>query len=155
MAKTKVRRVRVGTRLSVELRAQLTKYCAASGISERTVIEDALSKHLHNDDNTALIVRRLDRTNRELAHAQRDLELLSEAFGRYEPPPRARAAHAELVLLLDALRTNPTDVEGAVTVEIARVRRLYDDILRERYDRLAGVGDRDRGRVGARRIHGP
>jgi hypothetical protein len=83
MAKTKVRRVRVGTRLSVELRAQLTKYCAASGISERTVIEDALSKHLHNDDNTALIVRRLDRTNRELAHAQRDLELLSEAFGRY------------------------------------------------------------------------
>ena len=60
----------------------------------------------------------------------------SEAFGRYEPPPRARAAHAELVLLLDALRTNPTDVEGAVTVEIARVRRLYDDILRERYDRV-------------------
>jgi DNA helicase-2/ATP-dependent DNA helicase PcrA len=60
----------------------------------------------------------------------------SGAFGRYEPPPRARAAHAELVLLLDALRTNPTDVEGAVTVEIARVRRLYDDILRERYDRV-------------------
>src|ERR1017187_1025700 len=60
----------------------------------------------------------------------------SEAFGRYEPPPRARAAHAELVLLLDALRTNPTDVEGAVTVEIARVRRLYDGILRERYDRV-------------------
>ena len=28
------------------------------------------------------------------------------------------------------------DVEGAVTVEIARVRRLYDDILRERYDRV-------------------
>ena len=83
MAKTKVRRVRISTRLSVELRAQLTKYCAASGISERTVIEDALSKHLHNDDNTALIVRRLDKIDRELAHARRDLELLSEAFGRY------------------------------------------------------------------------
>jgi DNA helicase-2/ATP-dependent DNA helicase PcrA len=60
----------------------------------------------------------------------------SDAFGRYEPPPRARAAHAELVLLLDALRTGPADAEGAVTVEIARVRRLYDDILRERYDRV-------------------
>jgi hypothetical protein len=83
MAKTKARRVRVGTRLSVELRAQLTKYCAASGISERTVIEDALSKHLNNDDNTALIVRRLDKIDRELAHDHRDLELLSEAFGRY------------------------------------------------------------------------
>ena len=60
----------------------------------------------------------------------------SDAFGRYEPPPRARAAHASLVQLLDALRTSPADVEGAVTVEIARVRRLYDDILRERYDRV-------------------
>ncbi|MGH7655145.1 MAG: ATP-dependent helicase [Gemmatimonadaceae bacterium] len=60
----------------------------------------------------------------------------SDAFGRYKPPPRARAAHTALVQLLDALRTSPADVEGAVTVEIARVRRLYDDILRERYDRV-------------------
>jgi DNA helicase-2/ATP-dependent DNA helicase PcrA len=60
----------------------------------------------------------------------------SGAFGRYEPPPRARLAHTALVQLLDALRKSPTDVDGAVTVEIARVRRLYDDILRERYDRV-------------------
>ncbi|HEY4118996.1 MAG TPA: ATP-dependent helicase, partial [Byssovorax sp.] len=60
----------------------------------------------------------------------------SDAFGRYEPPPRARAAHSALVQLLEALRSSPTDVEGAVTVEIARLRRLYDDILRERYDRV-------------------
>jgi DNA helicase-2/ATP-dependent DNA helicase PcrA len=59
-----------------------------------------------------------------------------EAFGRYQPPPRARAAHTALVQLLGALRNSPVDVEGAVTVEIARVRRLYDDILRERYDRV-------------------
>ena len=59
-----------------------------------------------------------------------------DAFGRYEPPPRARAAHGALAQLLDALRISPVDVEGAVTVEIARVRRLYDDILRERYDRV-------------------
>ena len=59
-----------------------------------------------------------------------------DAFGRYEPPPRARAAHDALSQLLDALRTSPADVEGAVTVEIALVRRLYDDILRERYDRV-------------------
>jgi DNA helicase-2/ATP-dependent DNA helicase PcrA len=60
----------------------------------------------------------------------------SDAFGQYAPPPRARAAHASLVQLLAALRSGPVDVEGAVTVEIARVRRLYDDILRERYDRV-------------------
>jgi predicted DNA-binding protein len=61
MATTKVRRVRVGTRLSVELRARLTKYCAASGISERTIIEDALRKYLDATDDTALLLRRFDR----------------------------------------------------------------------------------------------
>ena len=59
-----------------------------------------------------------------------------DAFARYEPPPRARAAHVALAQLLDLLRKSPTDIDGAVTVEIARVRRLYDDILRERYDRV-------------------
>jgi hypothetical protein len=83
MATTKVRRVRVGTRLSVELRARLTKYCAASGISERTIIEDALRKHLDSKDETTLFLRRLDRIERALARDHRDLELLSEAFGRY------------------------------------------------------------------------
>jgi hypothetical protein len=84
MAKTKVRRVRVGTRLSVDLRARLTQYCAASGISERTVIEDALNRRLGNtDDDTALLLRRFDHLERAVAHDHRDLELLSEAFGRY------------------------------------------------------------------------
>ena len=83
MATTKVRRVRVGTRLSVELRARLTKYCAASGISERTIIEDALRKYLDATDDTALLMRRFDRVDRALARDHRNLDLLSEAFGRY------------------------------------------------------------------------
>src|SRR5687767_14224018 len=59
----------------------------------------------------------------------------SAAFGRYAPPPRARAAHAALVTLLDELRSG-ADVEGrTLSAEIGHVRRLYDDILRERYDR--------------------
>ena len=83
MATTKVRRVRVGTRLSLELRNRLTKYCAASGISERTIIEDALRKYLDGTDDSALVLRRFDRMERALAKGHRDLELLSEAFGRY------------------------------------------------------------------------
>jgi hypothetical protein len=83
MATTKVRRIRVGTRLSLELRARLTKYCAASGISERTIIEDALRKYFDAADDTQLLLRRFDRVERALAHDHRDLELLSEAFGRY------------------------------------------------------------------------
>jgi DNA helicase-2/ATP-dependent DNA helicase PcrA len=60
----------------------------------------------------------------------------SAAFGRYAPPPRARAAHAALVDLLDALRFGPVLDERQVSAEIARVRLLYDNILRERYDRV-------------------
>jgi DNA helicase-2/ATP-dependent DNA helicase PcrA len=59
----------------------------------------------------------------------------SAAFGRYQPPPRARAAHSALVALLDELRSGrPTD-EAIVAAEIARVRLLYDNVLRERYDK--------------------
>jgi hypothetical protein len=83
MAMTKVRRVRLCTRLSIDLRARLSKYSAASGISESTVVEDALSKYLHSADDTTLILRRFDRVDREMARDRRDLELLSEAFGRY------------------------------------------------------------------------
>jgi hypothetical protein len=76
-------RVRVGTRLSIELRSRLSKYCDGSGISERAVIEDALNKYLHSADDTTLILRRFDRIEREMARDRRDLELLSEAFGQY------------------------------------------------------------------------
>ncbi len=60
----------------------------------------------------------------------------STAFGRYNPPPRAKAAHAALVNLLDALRGGPLEDKAQVAAEIARVRLLYDSILRERYDRV-------------------
>jgi DNA helicase-2/ATP-dependent DNA helicase PcrA len=59
----------------------------------------------------------------------------SAAFGRYTPPPRARAAHAALVKLLDELQSGPSADEAKVAADIARVRMLYDSILREKYDR--------------------
>ncbi len=58
-----------------------------------------------------------------------------KAFQRAAPPPRARAAHTALGLLLERLQNSP-DTEGSVAMDIARVRTLYDDILRERYDRV-------------------
>ncbi|MEO8909557.1 MAG: ATP-dependent helicase [Gemmatimonadaceae bacterium] len=60
----------------------------------------------------------------------------STAFGRYSPPARARAAHAALVGLLDGLRSGPAQDEAKVAADIARVRQLYDNILRERYDKV-------------------
>jgi DNA helicase-2/ATP-dependent DNA helicase PcrA len=60
----------------------------------------------------------------------------SSAFARYTPPPRARAAHTALVQLLDDLRRAPEADVPVVSADIARVRQLYDDILRQRYDRV-------------------
>lgn len=42
-----------------------------------------LRKYLEGTDDSALLVRRLDRLQRALALEHRDVELLSEAFGRY------------------------------------------------------------------------
>jgi DNA helicase-2/ATP-dependent DNA helicase PcrA len=60
----------------------------------------------------------------------------SAAFGRYSPPPRAKAAHTALVALLEGLRSGPAVDEAQVSADIARVRQLYDNLLRERYDKV-------------------
>jgi hypothetical protein len=82
--------VRIYTRLSHALRKHLLAYCAATGRSERAVIEDAVERYLANpakDPSTSGPLDRLvqaiddDRRLRERQH--RDLELLSEAFGRF------------------------------------------------------------------------
>ena len=57
-----------------------------------------------------------------------------DAFAHASPPPRAREAHGRLASLLRTLRTVRPDGSD-VGADIAAVRSLYDDILRERYDR--------------------
>jgi DNA helicase-2/ATP-dependent DNA helicase PcrA len=76
-----------------------------------------------------------DRTARSAIDAMASAAWQSQAFGRYEPPRRAREAHAALVVLLDELRRGRIADEAIVSAEIARVRMLYDNILRERYDK--------------------
>lgn len=76
-----------------------------------------------------------DATARAAIDAMAGAAWASGAFGRYSPPPRARAAHASLVSLLDSLRSGSSPEDAQVAAEISNVRRLYDDILRERYDK--------------------
>jgi predicted DNA-binding protein len=78
--KAKVRRVRVYTRLSAELRDRLSGYCAASSIAERAVFEEAIQQYVDRVGDLALVLRRLDRLGRAGARLHRDVELLSEAF---------------------------------------------------------------------------
>jgi hypothetical protein len=86
----KVRRVRVYTRLSLAVRRQLHAYCAATGRSERAVIENAVVRYLANPTKEASSVGSLDRLaqtmdeDRRVRDGQRrDLELLSQAFGQF------------------------------------------------------------------------
>ncbi len=76
-----------------------------------------------------------DATARSAIDAMASAAWESAAFGRYSPPPRARTAHQSLVTLLDDLRTGSLADEAKVSADISRVRRLYDQILRERYDK--------------------
>jgi DNA helicase II / ATP-dependent DNA helicase PcrA len=76
-----------------------------------------------------------DATARAAMDAMAQMAWHSSAFGKYNAPPRAKKAHAALVELLDTLRLGPSTDDAIVSAEIARVRTMYDDILRERYDR--------------------
>ncbi|HVE77408.1 MAG TPA: ATP-dependent helicase, partial [Gemmatimonadaceae bacterium] len=58
-----------------------------------------------------------------------------DGFAAWEAPPRARGAHGALAALLRALRAAGADSGEAVAAQIDTIRRMYDDVLRERYDR--------------------
>jgi len=56
-----------------------------------------------------------------------------DVFTHWLPPQRAREAHERLAALLRTLRT--AGAATTVSAEIEAIRGIYDDILRERYDR--------------------
>jgi len=58
-----------------------------------------------------------------------------DAFGKFSAPLRAREAHARLSEMLKQLHEHPSG-GNQVASDITRIRVLYDDILRERYDRV-------------------
>jgi DNA helicase-2/ATP-dependent DNA helicase PcrA len=60
----------------------------------------------------------------------------AHALTTFTPPPRARKAYEAFVRLLDELRAAASaSPEHPVSTEIAQLRTMYDEILRERYDR--------------------
>ena len=76
-----------------------------------------------------------DATARAAIESMAQVAFEHGAFGRFTPPPRARAAHQALVALLQHLRTAPPDHVAQVSNDIAHVRLMYDELLREKYDR--------------------
>ncbi|HXX67873.1 MAG TPA: hypothetical protein VEK07_11855 [Polyangiaceae bacterium] len=130
----KVRRVRVYPRLSAPLRKRLAEYCAAKGLAERDAIEAAILQYLDGTSDGAKVLARLDRIDEALdverqrqelqqGEAHRDLEILSEAFGRF--------LHLWFVVHAE---TFAKSIDGAPSTpgELYRrfATRLADDFLR-------------------------
>jgi hypothetical protein len=65
------------------LRERLARYCAASGVSERAVVEAALGQYLDASGDLAVLLRRFDRVDRALAAHGADLELVGDALGGF------------------------------------------------------------------------
>jgi hypothetical protein len=74
-------RVRLAPYVDATLAKRLVEFCAAAGATESAVVGAAVQQYLDGTSDTALLLRRLDRLGRAAARHQRDLELLSEAFG--------------------------------------------------------------------------
>ncbi len=74
-----------------------------------------------------------DVTARAIMAAMAERAWDPDAFSHFVPPPRARDPHKALSDLLRHLRRRRTDDD--VAGQISDIRRLYDDILKERYDR--------------------
>ncbi len=76
-----------------------------------------------------------DSTARNAIRALADAAWDAAAFGAFNAPPRAKAAHGALVSLLATLRRGVQPGDRRVAAEIAQVRALYDDLLRDKYDK--------------------
>jgi DNA helicase-2/ATP-dependent DNA helicase PcrA len=59
----------------------------------------------------------------------------ASSLALWRPPPRAREAVEKLTVLLAELSAPPSSGSRELAVEIARIRTMYDAILRDKYDR--------------------
>jgi len=78
-----------------------------------------------------------DATARAMMNAMAERDWDANAFAQFDPPARARDAHQALSDLLRRLKTSRRSAEddGGIAEDIDEIRKLYDGILAERYDR--------------------
>jgi DNA helicase-2/ATP-dependent DNA helicase PcrA len=78
-----------------------------------------------------------DATARAMMTALEQASWDPSAFAHFDPPARARDAHKALSDLLRRLRSKRRSAEddGGIAEDIDEIRKLYDGILAERYDR--------------------
>lgn len=78
-----------------------------------------------------------DATARAMMDAMEAKSWDADAFAQFDPPARARDAHKALSDLLRRLKSKRRSAEddGGIGEDIDEIRKLYDSVLAERYDR--------------------
>ena len=127
-------RTRIHPYLGPEIYRRFVQHCRGKGETESAVVEAAVRQYLDAVSDHTLVLRRLDRLGRADERTQRDLELLSWAFGLFMQfwfahtptiPADARSAARR-----NAASRYKQFVEHLAT-EFGRGRRFIDDLPKE------------------------
>jgi hypothetical protein len=116
------------------LSGRVDRFCTAMGVSQSALVKSALGQYLDETKDATLLLRRLDRLGRAEARTQRDLEVLSQAFGVFV---RLWLAHTPTVPeeSKPGARLNAENRYGRFTQHVADQfsagRRFLDDLPRE------------------------
>lgn len=66
--------------LSDKLYSRFKGYCKKMGVTESSVVEEALSQYLDEKGDMAVVLKKMNRQVRSLDRVNRDVKVLSEAF---------------------------------------------------------------------------
>jgi hypothetical protein len=127
-------RVRLQSYVEPAFADHVHRYCLAMGVSESAIVKSSLDQYLGATADAKVLLRRLDRLGRAVARSQRDLQLLSHAFGVFT---RLWLAHTPR-LQEEAKPGARVDAESRyrqfvehVSEEFSGGRRFLDDLSRE------------------------
>lgn len=127
-------RVRLQSYVDPAFADRVSRYCLAMGVSESAIVKSSLEQYLDGTGDATLLLRRLDRLGRAMARQERDLQILSHAFGVFT---RLWLAHTPRVPD-DAKRGARIDAESRyrqfvqhVAEEFSGGRRFLDDLPHE------------------------
>jgi hypothetical protein len=69
--------------LSPDLYRRFKLYCTQNGVTETSVVEDALNQYLDEKNDVGSILKKLDRQVRSIAKLDNQVGILAEAFALY------------------------------------------------------------------------
>jgi len=129
-----VKRFQLRPRVPMSLARRLKDYAAARGVSEAAVVERALQQFLDGVGEHTILMRRLDRLDRQYVRGRRDINMLAEAFAAFvqvwyaytpELPEEARGR------VRQSVSRRYAQYVQAVTERLGRGKPFLDDLARD------------------------